>query len=126
MRIDNSTKGSSLFAENHEVGELVVSVRQGLQETVVWAIAERDIPNRWNYQNLHLGRINGAFEVIVSATRFHLNFVGCQKGDHNDKTQVETLVFRSSQVQWFNTSVNVVDGVKNCCLEKIFDLNETF
>ena len=86
VRIDNSTKGSSLFVENHEVGELVVSVRQGLQETVVWAIAERDIPNRWNYQNLHLGRINGAFEVIVSATRFLLNFVGCQKGDRNDKT----------------------------------------
>ena len=122
MRIDNSTKGSSLFAENHEVGELVVSVRQGLQETVVWAIAERDIPNRWNYQNLHLGRINGAFEVIVSATRFysHLNFVGCQKGDRNDKTHVKTLIFRSSQVQWFNTSVDVVDGVKNCFFGKNF------
>ena len=70
VKVDNVTKGSSLFTENHEVGELVVSVRQGLQETVVWSIAERDIPNKWNFQNLHLGRINGLFEVIVSATRY--------------------------------------------------------
>ena len=70
LKINNQTGEASSYAENFEVGELVVSIVQDLDETVIWSIAEQDIPSRWNWQSIFLGRIHQPFRIAFTATRY--------------------------------------------------------
>ena len=77
LDIDTETGRSTMYGgdiqtrNDYDIGELALYVRQGIRETGFWKQQQINVPNNWNYQAVKLGRIEGDFQLLFYASRYH-------------------------------------------------------